>query len=575
MGVEEQLFPQIEICKTEDGRPVLLGRGGFSTVYEVKRRKASGHRTAHYAMKVIGGEKRSVPPELFRETVRLQWLLGEQCPYVVRILETAESTDAENGNCPIQGIVMERLLPVLDRNKYGKVSVNVPGLMEEKEVLRLALQIGQALQIAHANNILHRDIKLENIFWDEMTQSYKLGDFGLAKYVEDGKAETVAYTDGYGAPEISRRLCDSYGATADIYSFGISLYLLLNDLCFPGSVGYYANEVQYHADFVFPAPKHASLEMAAVLQKMCSYHREDRYQSMTEVLAALQWVRDTQERIGEETLCGEELPDLATATYQSEESRKMDSEGEKIAEGKTGRKEILRIRRENAAYQREQSLLYVAKLTPLFFLVLVALMGNDTDERYLRLWILPVAVGVEAVLQKLREVDALVGAAVVAVCVYSGVTGGVTAVHVLLVLCLLSGMAEVTGAVALGTGLWFLWVCSGRFAWLGCLCQWEIAWIPAAIALVVTMDLFLFALWMGERLPSPGAVWNAVGICSGPVLVIVGTVLWLLRRFGGLVLPETLERLHLLPMGILITVGMAWHFWWNRGIYEDVYMDEG
>ena len=229
MKPEEQFFPQYEICKNEEGKPILLGRGGFSTVYEVRRRETAGR---HYALKVIGSDQKIVRPELFRETVRLQRLLGEQCPYIVRILDTAETTDAENGGRPVQGILMEKLSPVLDKDKFGKVSLTVPGLAEEPEVLTFAMQIGQAIYLAHAGNILHRDVKLENIFRDEETGQYKLGDFGLAKYVEDGRAETVAYTDGYGAPEISRRLYDNYGATADIYSFGI---LHSRRMCVDGS----------------------------------------------------------------------------------------------------------------------------------------------------------------------------------------------------------------------------------------------------------------------------------------------------------------------------------------------------
>jgi hypothetical protein len=46
MKPEEQFFPQYEICKNEEGKPILLGRGGFSTVYEVRRRETAGR---HYA----------------------------------------------------------------------------------------------------------------------------------------------------------------------------------------------------------------------------------------------------------------------------------------------------------------------------------------------------------------------------------------------------------------------------------------------------------------------------------------------------------------------------------------------
>ena len=579
MGVEEQLFSQYEICKNEEGRPVLLGRGGFSTVYEVRRRETAGR---HYALKVIGSDQKIVRPELFRETVRLQRLLGEQCPYIVRILDTAETTDAENGGRPVQGILMEKLSPVLDKDRFGKVSLTVPGLMEEPEVLTFAMQIGQAIYLAHSGNILHRDVKLENIFRDEETGQYKLGDFGLAKYVEDGKAETVAYTDGYGAPEISRRLYDNYGATADIYSFGITLYLLLNDLRFPGSTGYYASEVQYQPDYVLPAPCNASEPMAAVLRKMCSYRSAERYQSMAEVLAAFQWVKDMSEKaVGEEAV-EEDLPDLATATYYSGDS----SDGNHAEDGEAdpyieesgrrqSRREIRQIEKDNRKYSREQSLWCMGKLTLLLAAVMIALEGGGQKVPDWRLWILPVAVGIEAVLQKMREMDLLFGILAAAACIYSGVTGGFTTIHILLPLFMLSGIAELTGAAALAAGLWLLWAVSGRCGWLLFLYDWQLAWIPAVAAVFVAVNYIFLKNWIEEADRPRGDLWCAAMLWLGPVSVAGGILIGLLKHFAGIQIPDFLERLHPLLSGILLTGCMIFHFYWNRELFDDVYMDEG
>lgn len=579
MGVEEQLFSQYEICKNEEGRPVLLGRGGFSTVYEVRRRETAGR---HYALKVIGSDQKIVRPELFRETVRLQRLLGEQCPYIVRILDTAETTDAENGGRPVQGILMEKLSPVLDKDRFGKVSLTVPGLMEEPEVLTFAMQIGQAIYLAHSGNILHRDVKLENIFRDEETGQYKLGDFGLAKYVEDGKAETVAYTDGYGAPEISRRLYENYGATADIYSFGITLYLLLNDLRFPGSTGYYASEVQYQPDYVLPAPCNASEPMAAVLRKMCSYRSAERYQSMAEVLAAFQWVKDMSEKaVGEEAV-EEDLPDLATATYYSGDS----SDGNHAEDGEAdpyieesgrrqSRREIRQIEKDNRKYSREQSLWCMGKLTLLLAAVMIALEGGGQKVPDWRLWILPVAVGIEAVLQKMREMDLLFGILAAAACIYSGVTGGFTTIHILLPLFMLSGIAELTGAAALAAGLWLLWAVSGRCGWLLFLYDWQLAWIPAVAAVFVAVNYIFLKNWIEEADRPRGDLWCAAMLWLGPVSVAGGILIGLLKHFAGIQIPDFLERLHPLLSGILLTGCMIFHFYWNRELFDDVYMDEG
>ena len=191
---------------------------------------------------------------------------------------------------------MEKLEHIVIKERYKKIKL-IKRLCDEKEVLRFAYQIGQAIQTAHENKVLHRDIKLENIFWDEKTSSYKLGDFGIAKFVENGNAQTIVYTEGYGAPEIKKRLKDSYDATVDIYSFGISLYLLLNKLRFPGAEGYYVNRIQYNPAFIFPAPENASEMMTRMIRKMCSYYKEERYQSMTEVLEELSKIEESLEEV--------------------------------------------------------------------------------------------------------------------------------------------------------------------------------------------------------------------------------------------------------------------------------------
>ena len=109
----------------------------------------------------------------------------------------------------------------------------------------MAYDIGLALKEAHLKNIIHRDIKLENIFYSDSDHRYKLGDFGISCITDDGMASTVAFTKGYGAPEVVGTLEDKYDCTADIYSFGMTLYVLINKLRFPSSKNYHPNIEQY------------------------------------------------------------------------------------------------------------------------------------------------------------------------------------------------------------------------------------------------------------------------------------------------------------------------------------------
>ena len=99
------------------------------------------------------------------------------------------------------------------------------------QLLSLTIQLASALEFLQSHNILHLDIKPENIFLDTQGR-YKIGDFGLAVYKNQWIWEEG---DGrYVAPELLR---DNAVATAaaDIYSFGSLLYESATGTCWPRS----------------------------------------------------------------------------------------------------------------------------------------------------------------------------------------------------------------------------------------------------------------------------------------------------------------------------------------------------
>lgn len=91
-------------------------------------------------------------------------------------------------------------------------------------------QLGQALNQLYVNDIMHRDLKPQNILLDrsEADAVLKLADFGLAKYIhpnmnegeKDCSENTVCGTPVYMAPEI-RETNGIYDKTADLWSCGI------------------------------------------------------------------------------------------------------------------------------------------------------------------------------------------------------------------------------------------------------------------------------------------------------------------------------------------------------------------
>ena len=95
----------------------------------------------------------------------------------------------------------------------------------EKDVKAIAYQLLLALNHIHARNIVHRDVKPDNIMLTEDFQ-VKLIDFGLAdNSVEKSQLNTVVGTPYYIAPEV---MTGNYGNECDLWSLGITIFLMLS-----------------------------------------------------------------------------------------------------------------------------------------------------------------------------------------------------------------------------------------------------------------------------------------------------------------------------------------------------------
>ena len=160
---------------------------------------------------------------------------------------------------------------------------------QEATVLRLGLDMCNALLACQEHSIIHRDIKPENILVSDRGE-FKLGDFGIAKVSERTGTGTMTGTMGYMAPEVANR--QHYGPQADIYSLGMVLYWMMNRRtlpflpyppAIPTAIQRQEAANRRFAGEAFPPPVNGSRELKAIVMKACAFSTEKRYQSVREL----------------------------------------------------------------------------------------------------------------------------------------------------------------------------------------------------------------------------------------------------------------------------------------------------
>ena len=599
LQLEEKQFinPRYRFVK-ENNELKLLGTGGFSYVYEMYDLLAPEN---HYAVKIIGLGAQNIDEQLIIETTQIQYCLSEQSENIMRVIAlwTMKIQLDESGNINaitganqegyeeaegvlLEVILMEKLDNVLAKDKYGNIELLRAELATEEGIISFIKNIGRALGAVHNNGFLHRDIKLENIFWDPKSKQYKLGDFGIARYIGDGDAETVVFTDGYGAPEIERQLAGSYNLTADIYSFGITLFLLLNNLKFPASDGYYANIVQYSKDFIVPAPANSSPEIARIIRKMCSYHVKDRYQSVEEVLMDIGRIDGSYENSG---FTADD--ELVTETYREEVAQTQtyyDSvSGEEQCQIEDSPKEIRYWRKEDTNLNREERkkkkqsenesytsssiwrMIFTALLTLLFLKV------YSMDAAYIlrcEFWILPIALFVESILQRVKEFHVAFAFLTVGTALLSMHYVGIDVPQIAAIVVVLIGIPAITAGFSIGMGLWIAHTLTGKLAWLSFFDRCDLGWIVLILlGTIIQSYIFyradcrrasyyeiFFVDWIMDK------IWCFM-IISGIIVMIAGI-------FNVIEIPEIIKRLHLVRTGIGLYFVEIFYLWYYELLFD-------
>ena len=556
-----ELFPSYTF-KIENDHLVLLGKGGGSLVYEMI---SIDDPQDSYALKVVYALSEDVDINEDLSRLEIQQSLSQTSPYICDIvhwmfLELAIGIS-------LQLILMKKMELLIERNRFGKRFLLREGLADEHELLKFACQIGQALATAHEPHFLHRDIKLENILWDEKTESYILTDLGEVKWTENGIAETIIFSGGYGAPEIVRG-SGEYDQRADIYSFGVMLYLLLNDLKFPASDGYYANgNVQYQPGFIFPAPMHASPTLAAVICRMCSYYPEDRYESVDEVMDALLSV-SKETTVNEEPAYTEEMltetfceEDENTESFQEDANNQgFGPEWKGDAKTKEGKNIGIQTRAERKQEQKKENEIYILAsigyyigITLMIFLILRS--GQSCDHFISSYFPVIISAGIlfEAAFQKIRGFHILFGTLIMLIVAYSAYKTGIGNIHILGILCILIDCSLVTAATGTALVLWLGEEMLVHVSLLDKMYVLDLGWIMWII-LIVLIKKYMEEQWIWDRMDDERYFFaESIYKIAGPAMILTGGILWILLKFNILEIPDAFIRLHLIRIGVLVT----------------------
>ncbi len=289
----------------------LIGEGSFGKVYEIERKDfGTTYKAALKVITVPANESEikevmaegmdeasardyfgSFVQDLVKEFALMSKLKGNSN---VVSYEDHQVIEHKNGIGWDILIRMELLTPLNEYIRKHPVT--------RQDVIRLGADLCRALELCQKYNIIHRDVKPENIFISD-SGDFKLGDFGIARTVEkttSGLSKKGTYS--YMAPEVYKG--EAYNSSVDIYSLGIVLYRLLNDNrtpflpAAPAPITHNDRETALARRFSgtpLPLPVHGEGRLGEIVMKACAYDPKERYSSpmqMRQELEAILYSRE-------------------------------------------------------------------------------------------------------------------------------------------------------------------------------------------------------------------------------------------------------------------------------------------
>ena len=275
-----------------------LGAGGMGEVYLAEDRRLA----RQVALKIL-------PPYFVSDEARLRRFQREaraasalNHPNILTIHEVGEVDQ-------VHFITTEFVDGQTLRELIAQENLSLAGVLE------IAIQVAEALTVAHAAGIVHRDIKPENIM-RRRGGLVKLLDFGIAKLLEPPSSDSetaktqtetgvVLGTVGYMSPEQARAL--PVDERTDIWSLGVVLYeMLAYRVPFVGATRMDTMVAILEREpaplFQFASAPAVLSELERVVSKALRKERDERYQSTGEMLTDLKSVRQKLEPAGAHVL---------------------------------------------------------------------------------------------------------------------------------------------------------------------------------------------------------------------------------------------------------------------------------
>ncbi len=257
----------------------ILGVGGMAVVY--KGRDNVLNRLV--AVKVLKPEFNADAEFVKKFQKESQAAASLSHPNIVNVFDVGFNSD-------VHYIVME----LVNGNTLRDYLNKMQGFMKEDAILNIGLQISSALTQAHQNDIVHRDIKSQNILINE-NGSVKVADFGIARAATTATIVNTKEVIGsvhYASPEQARG--GIVDARSDIYSLGILLYeLATKTLPFEGDSPVTIALKQIKDEMPNPQMINSEISegLASIIHKATEKMPNDRYQSILELIEDLKTLR--------------------------------------------------------------------------------------------------------------------------------------------------------------------------------------------------------------------------------------------------------------------------------------------